>query len=81
MNKDNKNPVTKSNPPFPHKGCGVAGSRRHRKKTKGSATAGKIKGGGCNANWRQRGVCRVSRSYKWGDYDALVATLGKAKSK
>lgn len=66
---------------FPMKGCGVTGSRRHRKKTRGSGTAGKIKGSGCNANWRQRGVCRVARSYKWSDYDTIMATLGKSKSK
>jgi hypothetical protein len=78
---ESKTKVTVARPPFPHKGCGIPFSRRVRKKTKGSATAGKIKGSGCNANWRQKGLCRVSRSYKWKDYLTILGTLGKAKSK
>lgn len=60
------------------KGCGIPGSRKARKKSRGSSTPGKMKG--LVASAKQRTYCRRSRSYKWIDYSSVMKTLGKRKT-
>jgi hypothetical protein len=71
--------IDKIKPMFPLKRCGIRGAKKQRHKTKGSGTPGRMKGAGCVADWRARGVCRVGRSYKWPDYQLQMKKLGKGK--
>lgn len=73
-----ENKVIKNKPAFPMKGCGIRGAKWARHERKGNGTPGRIKAG-CKADYRSRGVCRVSRSYKWPDYVQLMSLVGKSK--
>ena len=74
--KEKKQRVIKTRISFPHKGCGMPGSRRARKQRRFSRTDGKEKTQACKAKWMHRYACSA-RSYKNKNYHSLMAALDR----
>lgn len=56
---------------------GIPGSNVRRKKTKGSATPGKIKCASCQATWQQRNWAKRSRAYKLPEFGTITTQMNR----
>lgn len=56
---------------------GMPGSNVRRKKTKGSATPGKIKCSSCQATTAQRDWAKRSRAYRSPEYDTITRQMNR----